>query len=93
MGPLIGATGLVLGFALVWHIWWMAIGALIAVLAIVILRGFSRATTRFVPAEVVERDNCRWLDAVAAAIAITRADEGRSVNAGLAILEPSGAAP
>jgi cytochrome o ubiquinol oxidase subunit 1 len=49
-----------------------------------IVYGFARDTTRIVPAQQVQQEHRRWLDAVAAATGISRADEYQSANQGLA---------
>ena len=74
-------------FGLVWHIWGMVILSTLAVVATLILSGFARDTTRIVPAEQVRQDQQRWIDAAVAATAISRADECKSSNAGLAVQE------
>ena len=54
-GPLIGAIAFVLGFAAVWHMWWLV--ALCAVLAaiVVIVRSSNDDTDTLLPAAEVER--------------------------------------
>jgi cytochrome o ubiquinol oxidase subunit 1 len=47
-------------------------------------RGFARNTTRIVPAQQVRQEHRRWVDAVAAAKAISREDERKPANQGLA---------
>ncbi len=93
MGPVIGAIGFGLAFGLVWHIWWMVIFFVLAALISMILRGFARDTTRIIPADEVRLAHLRWLDAVSTATAVTRAEEGKPANAGLAAPEPDGVAP
>jgi cytochrome o ubiquinol oxidase subunit 1 len=84
MGPVLGAISFALAFGLVWHIWWMVVLFLVAALATVIIRGFARDTTLIIPAGQVQEDHGRWLDSVAAANAISREDERKSANRGLA---------
>lgn len=84
MGPVIGVIGFVLAFGLVWHIWWMVILSFAAAIAAMIIRGFARDTTRIIPAEDVRQQHDRWLNAVAVATAISRADERSPANDGLA---------
>jgi cytochrome o ubiquinol oxidase subunit 1 len=86
VGPAIGLAGAVCAFGLVWHIWWMAILGLVAAWAAVIGRGFSRDTTRVIPAAEVEATDRRWLAAAAAASAIPRQLEESPANRGLAEL-------
>lgn len=93
MGPVIAAIGFALAFGLVWHIWWMVILFFVAAGATMIVRGFARDTTRIVTADEVRREQRRWLDAVAAATAISRAEECEPANAGLALHEADGVVP
>lgn len=93
MGPVVAAVSFALAFGLVWHIWWLVMVSFLAVIAAMILRGFARDTTRIVSAQEVRRDHHRWIDAVAAATAITRADECTSVNTGLAQHQTDGVVP
>ena len=93
MGPVIGAIGFTLAFGLVWHIWWMVILSLLAVIVTLIIRGFARDTHRIVNAEEVRREHGRWVDAVATATAIPRAVERTPANRGLARHEADGVTP
>jgi cytochrome o ubiquinol oxidase subunit 1 len=87
LGPVLGAIGLAVAFGLVWHIWWMVILSTLGVVATLIVSGFARDTTRIVPARQVRQEQQRWIDAAAAATAITRADECKPSNAGRAVQE------
>ena len=59
-GVAISAFGTVLCFALVWHIWWLAIASFAGVLATFIARSYDRDTDWWVPAGEVERlENAR----------------------------------
>lgn len=91
MGPACGALGLALAFALVWHIWWMAILAFLGVVTTMIMYGFARDTTRIVSAQEVGRQQRHWLEVVASANAIARDDETHSANQGLAEQATAGA--
>jgi cytochrome o ubiquinol oxidase subunit 1 len=84
MGPVIGAIGFALAFGLVWHIWWMVILSFFAAVTSMTVRGFARDTTRIVSAQQVRQAHDRWIDAVAATSAVSRAEESSSANAGLA---------
>ncbi|MEC7729620.1 MAG: cytochrome o ubiquinol oxidase subunit I [Pseudomonadota bacterium] len=54
-GPIMGAFSIVLGFALVWHIWWLAgVGAL-GIFAAFMGRIFNENTDYYVPADEVRR--------------------------------------
>jgi cytochrome o ubiquinol oxidase subunit I len=54
-GPIVGAFSLVLGFALVWHIWWMALGGLLGIVLSIIAHSFNENRAYFVPVEDVAR--------------------------------------
>jgi cytochrome o ubiquinol oxidase subunit I len=84
MGVVIGMAGAAAGFALVWHIWWLAILGFVAVCGAVIARSFVRDTVRVIAAAEVKRTEERWLRAVAAAKSISRDEEITSANRGLA---------
>ncbi len=84
MGPAVGTIGFVLAFGLVWHIWWMVILSFLAAVTSMIVRGFARDTTRLVSAQQVKQEHRRWLAAVDAAVAVSRAEENTRANTGLA---------
>ncbi len=84
IGPVLGAIAFALAFGLVWHIWWLMILSFVAAIVTMIVHGFARDTTRTVPAQQVQQDHVRWLNAVAASRAIDRGDEGQRANQGLA---------
>ncbi|MDN3525990.1 cytochrome o ubiquinol oxidase subunit I [Halomonas sabkhae] len=54
-GPVIGLLATVFGFALVWHIWWLAIVGGIATFAVFMARVFREDVDYYVPAAEVER--------------------------------------
>jgi cytochrome o ubiquinol oxidase subunit 1 len=54
-GLVMAAFGLALGFALVWHIWWLAIAGLLGMIATLIRRSFDQDTGYVVTAEEVAR--------------------------------------
>jgi cytochrome o ubiquinol oxidase subunit 1 len=54
-GFVIGGFAFVLGFALIWHIWWMAIAASCGILMTVIARSFADHTEYLMPAAAVAR--------------------------------------
>ena len=83
-GVAIGVFGTACAFALVWHIWWMAVISLGMVILTVIARGFVRDTERVIPAAEVERTDRRWLEQARAASKIPRQLEETSANEGLA---------
>ncbi len=54
-GFAIASVSFVLGFALVWHIGWLAIGSLLAIVALVLARSADTDTETVIPAAEVER--------------------------------------
>ena len=93
MGPTIAVIGFALAFGLVWQIWWLVGLTFLAAIASLIMRGFTRDTTRIIPAQEVQREHQRWLNAVAQARAISRADESKPSNVGLALQAVGGVVP
>jgi cytochrome o ubiquinol oxidase subunit I len=55
VGFIVGGQAFVLVFAMVWHIWWMAIAAGLAMVITLIVRFSSDETERCIPAETVKR--------------------------------------
>jgi cytochrome o ubiquinol oxidase subunit I len=83
-GPVLGVVGAATAFGLVWHMWWLAIIGVLAIVATVIARSFARDVHRVVPADEIERTERRWLRAVAEATPIPREVEMTSANQGMA---------
>ena len=54
-GVIIGLFSMVMGFAMVWHIWWMAILGLAGMIGTFIYRSFDKDVDYWVPAAEVER--------------------------------------
>jgi cytochrome o ubiquinol oxidase subunit I len=54
-GIIIGGFASVLGFALVWHIWWLALGCAAAAIVMAIAHSFDEKRDYYVPAEQVAR--------------------------------------
>ncbi len=50
----IGAFALAFGFAMIWHIWWLAVVGLVGIIASVITRGFNYDIDYFIKAKEVE---------------------------------------
>ncbi len=65
-GFLLGMAAFVLGFALVWYIWWLVIASLLAMLAILIYRALDDDTTYILPAAEVEKSENERFRALAA---------------------------
>lgn len=83
-GPILGVAGGFLAFALVWHMWWLAIIGTVLIAGTVIVRSFARDTRRIIKASEVEATERRWLEAVHNAAAIPREIEMTQANRGLA---------
>lgn len=81
----VGAT--LLGFALTWHIWWLAIASLVAMVVCFVGRSFNTDTTMTIPAAEIAREHQGWLAEVAADRAVRRDEETEITNRGLAALE------
>ncbi|MDE1180171.1 cytochrome o ubiquinol oxidase subunit I [Paraburkholderia sp.] len=64
----IGVFSLVLGFAAVWHIWWLAILGVIGVFATVIGYGFRKNEGYYIPADTVQMIEERHAAVIAAAL-------------------------
>ncbi len=61
VGAFIGGTAFVFGFAVVWHMWWLAILGLVLIAAAIIVRGSDDDTDIVLPASEVERiENARF---------------------------------
>jgi cytochrome o ubiquinol oxidase subunit 1 len=61
VGFLLGVFSFVFGFAMVWHIWWMAITFALAMVASVVVRASSEDVDYYVSAEEVELlENCHY---------------------------------
>ena len=54
-GFIIGMLTIPLGFALIWHIWWLAIAASVGVLAVAIAHSFNNDRDYYVSADEVQR--------------------------------------
>jgi cytochrome o ubiquinol oxidase subunit 1 len=60
-GFLIGVFAFIFGFAMVWHVWWLAAAGALAILTSVIVRASVENTEYVVPASEVERiENLRY---------------------------------
>ncbi|MGV3491991.1 MAG: cbb3-type cytochrome c oxidase subunit I [Devosia sp.] len=71
-GLALGASAFVLGFAVVWHIWWLAALGLLAIIGTVIARSFATNTTRTISADEVAAVEGRWKQAVLARTGVVR---------------------
>ncbi|SEQ41666.1 cytochrome bo3 quinol oxidase subunit 1 apoprotein [Devosia sp. YR412] len=66
VGLVFGALAFLLGFATVWHIWWLAGLAIIGIVGITIARSFATETTRIIPASEIALTELRWKQAILA---------------------------
>jgi cytochrome o ubiquinol oxidase subunit 1 len=82
LGICLAATAF--GFALVWHIWWLAIACLLAMPAALVGRAFSEHTETVIPAREVARVHGAWLGEIAASSGVNRDAECSEANRGLA---------
>ena len=81
-GLLIAAAASSLGFAMVWHIWWLAALSLAAIPALLAWRGMQVIQPRIVPAAEVEEADRRFRTMIADLAPATRADEETERNRG-----------
>ncbi|TCS54467.1 cytochrome o ubiquinol oxidase subunit 1 [Primorskyibacter sedentarius] len=87
IGMIICVFGTLLGFALVFYIWWLALVSAVVIVVAIIARTFNLSTTRTIPAAEVAEEHRAWLAQVRATKAVTREAETKSTNHGLAGLE------
>jgi cytochrome o ubiquinol oxidase subunit 1 len=61
VGPILGGVSFLLGFAVVWHIWWLAVLCALVALGAIIIRSWDDETEYCLPASEVERiENARF---------------------------------
>ena len=58
-GAIIGGLSIVFGFAMVWHIWWLAIASFVAIAAVTIAHTFNYNRDFYIPAEEVSAVEAR----------------------------------
>ncbi|WP_242186005.1 cbb3-type cytochrome c oxidase subunit I [Sphingomonas sp. CARO-RG-8B-R24-01] len=83
-GVAIGLCGAAAAFGVIWHIWWLAVVGLAAMVGALVVRSFGRNQHRTLPAAAVEAEDRRWRAALAAARAVPRQHEMTDANEGLA---------
>jgi len=59
-GPILGGIAVLLGFGLIWHIWWLVIVAFIAIVAVTVTHTFNENRDYYVPAELVAETEARY---------------------------------
>ena len=82
-GLLIAIATFALGFAMVWHIWWLAILGVLAISGLMLLRAMRVIEPRIIPAAQVAEADSRFRHLVASLPAATRADEETQRNRGV----------
>tara|TARA_R110000787_G_scaffold4651_1_gene17674 strand:- start:11502 stop:13607 length:2106 start_codon:yes stop_codon:yes gene_type:complete len=82
-GVILAGAAFMLGFAMTWHIWWLAIASLLAVLAAIIWRGMQVVEPVIVPAEEVERVDRQFRESVASLDPVRRTEEETEKNRGV----------
>lgn len=87
LGMIFCIAGTILSFALVWHIWWLALVSFVVIPTAFIYRLFLLDTNITISAEQVEREHKRWLAEVDNSTPVYRNQETEASNRGLAALE------
>ncbi len=87
LGMIMCIGGTLFGFALVWHIWWLALVALVTMLGSWVAGTFRTDRHRTIPAAQVAATHVAWLEQVATATPTTRDSEASSRNTGRAALD------
>jgi cytochrome o ubiquinol oxidase subunit 1 len=54
IAPIIGALSVAFGFGMIWHIWWLTIASLVAIIVSIIIRISDDNTDFVVPASKIE---------------------------------------
>lgn len=83
-GLIIAALASGLGFGLVWHMWWMAIICLLGCIVTVITYAFLPQRHNIIPAAEVREIDEAWRRTARESMGITRDDESKEENKGLA---------
>ena len=81
---MIGVGAILLGFALVWHVWWLVIVSFVLCWIPPVWRSFRPPEEKVIPAEVVRKEHEQWLNRVQSLPAIGRERECTSANQGRA---------
>ncbi|WP_300156224.1 cytochrome o ubiquinol oxidase subunit I [Solidesulfovibrio sp.] len=66
-GFLLGILAFLFGFAMIWHIWWLAVAGFLGLLAVVVARSMNDDTTEIIPAAEVARIEDLYFKRLAAA--------------------------
>ena len=81
-GPVIGFCALLLGFSLIWYIWWLAISCAIAIVAVIIMKSADEDTEYVITAEEVKRIEDERSNVKAAAISALSANAANMQGGG-----------
>ncbi|RVV96792.1 cytochrome ubiquinol oxidase subunit I [Mesobaculum littorinae] len=84
VAPVICVASVATGFAVTWHIWWLAVLGLAAGWGAVIARSFVLDTKRRIPAATLRASHAAWLDRLRRTVPVSRAGETDPRNDGLA---------
>ena len=87
LGMIICVAATLLGMALVFYIWWLAILSAVVIVGAVIARTFMLSTTHVIPSAEIAAEHRAWLAQVLAAKPITPDAETSRANRGFASLE------
>ena len=87
VGVVMCVAATLLGLALVWYVWWLAIPSAAIIVGAVIARSFVQRTSRTIPAAEIAAEHRAFLAKLRDAASVTRADETSSQNRGAAKLE------
>ena len=82
-GLLIAGAGFGLAFAMVWHIWWLAVLSFLAIPGLLAVRGMMAIEPKVIPASEVEEADRRFRHQVANLTPIKRAEEETERNRGV----------
>ncbi|MAB09442.1 cbb3-type cytochrome c oxidase subunit I [Hyphomonas sp.] len=83
LGVVLAGAAFLLGFAMTWHIWWLSIASLLAMVATIFWRGIQVVEPVIVPAEEVERADKAFRERVANLPSARRAEEETEQNRGV----------
>ena len=86
VAPVIGAALAACGFALTWHIWWLATLGLLVTVTTVIARSFVRETHRTIGIAEIRAHEEPWLEAASATVPVNRDRENETANKGRAMV-------
>jgi|GEM_PF-4530273 len=74
-----------LGFALVWYVWWLALISCVGLIVAIIIYSFQAETEEWIAADIIQRHDETWRVNARAAAGVSRALETSTKNNGKAI--------